>query len=176
MNKADSSMYAKVISANDLHDNGATVLMGGTIDASGTVTQSLGKAILGAGSKQPSGVVESAHVGTTNANDAGTFAKQTAGNYIVKGGDVTATLAGVAYRGLRGGGNQNQVRGIHSLVTRHTVKITAWNYATGAATKATGTDDNFGASYVDPTRALPGNLVINYGDGAVVKAYQEKVA
>jgi hypothetical protein len=172
---AHGDLWDKAITANPLRDNGATVLMGGAIDSSPTVTSAPDTAITGAGKKQPTGVVQSAYTGATIANSSGTFAKQTAGNYIVKGGNITTTLAGVAYRGLRGAGNQNQIRGIHTLLTRKTVLIDSWNYATGAATFNAGnpSSDDFGAAalaqsgtaHAIPTRAVPGNVVITDFDG-----------
>jgi hypothetical protein len=164
MNKADGSMWDKAIDANPLRDNGATVLMGGSIDSSPTVTQTLAQAVTGAGRKAQPKPVESEYVGTTNANAAGTFAVLAAGHYIVKGGNITTQLAGVAYRGLRGAGNQNVIRGIHTLLTRKTVFIDSWDYATGFATFNVGnpSDDDFDidGNYAVPTRALPGNVVI----------------
>jgi hypothetical protein len=161
--KADGSMWDAAIAANPQRDNGATVLMGGNIDSSPTVTSAPGKAILGAGREPQPKPVKSAYVGTTHANAAGTFAVLAAGHYVVKGGNVTTQLAGVAYRGLRGAGNQNQIRGIHTLLTRKTVLIDSWDYAIGSATFNVGnpSDDDFDAgSYAVPTRALPGNVVI----------------
>lgn len=163
-NKADGSMWDKAIDDNSVRDNGATVLMGGNIDSSATVTQSIDKTITGAGRKAQPKPVKSAYVGATHANAAGNFAVLSAGNYVVKGGNITTQLAGVAYRGLRGGGNQNQIRGIHTLLTRKTVLIDSWNYATGDATFNVGnpSNDDFDINddYASPTRALPGNVVI----------------
>jgi len=162
-NKADGSLWDKVISANVVRDNGATVLMGGAIDSSATVTNAPDLAITGAGRRAQPKPVESAQVGTTKSVTAGTFAKLAAGQYIVKGGNITTVLAGVAYRGLRGAGNQNQIRGIHTLLTRKTVLIDSWDYATGAATLSGSnpSDDDFDidGDYAIPTRALPGNVI-----------------
>ncbi len=171
-NSADGSMWDKAITANPLRDNGATVLMGGSIDSSPTVTSAPDMTITGAGRRKQPGVTESAtaNIGTTTANSSGNFAVLATGKYIVKGGNITTELAGVAYRGLRGAGNQNQIRGIHTLLTRSTVLITSWNYATGEATFAGGnpSSDNFGTvsgTHTVPTRALPGNVVITDFDG-----------
>jgi len=163
-NKAHGDLWDKAITANPVRDNGATVLMGGNIDSnSATVTQSLGKEITGAGRKAQPGPVASAHTGAQKSNSAGTFAVLAAGHYVMKGGNITTQLAGVAYRGLRGGGNQNQIRGIHFLFTRKTVLIDSWDYATGAATFNLNnpSDDDFdiNGSHAVPTRALPGNVV-----------------
>jgi hypothetical protein len=177
-NKAHTDLYSKAITANDLHDNGATVLMGGDIDSSKTVTNAPDLAITGAGRKAQPGPVQSAHTGATYANINGIFAKLTAGQYAVKGGNITTQLAGVAYRGLRGGGNANQIRSIHTLLTRSTVIIDSWNYATGVATINEGSpssDDFDSGSYATPTRALPGNLIVNETGGTPsTEAYQEK--
>ena len=162
-NKAHGDLWDPAISANPQRDNGATVLMGGAIDTSPVVTNAPDMAITGAGRKAQPKPVESAYVGTTNANASGTFAVLAAGHYVVKGGNITTQLAGVAYRGLRGAGNQNQIRGIHFLWTRKTVLIDSWDYATGAATFNAGnpSDDDFdiNSSFAAPTRALPGNVI-----------------
>lgn len=178
-NKAHGDLWDKAITANPLRDNGATVIMGGNIDASATVTQALDKTITGAGKKQPTGVVQSAHTGAIISNGSGTFAKMPAGYYVVKGGNITTQLAGIAYRGLRGAGNQNQIRGIHTLLTRLTVLIDSWDYATGVATKNVGNpssdDFDINSLYAAPTRALPGNLVmIDDGKSTTVVAYAGK--
>lgn len=162
-NKAHGDLWDKAIDANPLRDNGATVIMGGAIDSSPTVTQALAQSITGAGRKKQPGPIESAHTGAQKANAAGTFAVLTANHWVMKGGNITTQLAGVAYRGLRGAGNQNQIRGIHTLLTRKTVLIDSWDYATGAATFNVGnpSDDDFdiNSSFAVPTRALPGNVI-----------------
>jgi hypothetical protein len=178
-NKAHGDLWDKAITANPLRDNGATVIMGGNIDSTPTVTQALAQTITGAGKRQPTGVYESAYTGATNANSGGTFAKLAAGQYVMKGGNVTTQLAGVAYRGLRGAGNQNQIRGIHTLLTRSTVLIDSWDYATGTPTYNVGNpssdDFDINSSYAAPTRALPGNLVmIDDGKSTTVVAYAGK--
>jgi len=163
INSADGSMWDKAITANPVRDNGATVLMGGAIDALPVVTNAPGKSITGAGREGQPGPIESAYTGATTSNPSGTFAKLTADQWVMKGGNVTTQLAGVAYRGLRGAGNQVQSVGIHTLLTRKTVLIDSWDYATGAATFNIGNpnDDDFDISgtYTTPTRALPGNVI-----------------
>lgn len=175
-NKAHTDLYGKAVTANDVRDNGATVLMGGPVDDTLTVTSAPSGSILGAGRKPGPGPIKNAHVGTSHALELGSFAKL--GDYIVKGGNITAKVAGLAYTGLRGGGNQNQIRGLHTLLTRKTVLIDSWNYATGAPTynASNPSDDDFNnGSFAEPTRALPGNLVIvQDGKSANVKAYQAK--
>ncbi len=168
-NKADGALWDKAITANPVRDNGATVLMGGAIDTTNqTVTNAPDTAITGAGRRGQPGVKANAQTGAQAANSSGTFAVMAAGQYVMKGGNITTQLAGIAYRGLRGAGNQNQIRGIHTLLTRGTVIITSWDYATGVATKSANNDDDFdtgsvglgsGDSYVVPTRALPGSVV-----------------
>ncbi len=163
-NKAHGDLWDPAISANPQRDNGATVLMGGNIDSSATVTSAPDMAITGAGRKPQPKPVKSAYVGTTHSVALGTFATLAAGHYVMKGGNVTTQLAGIAYRGLRGAGNQNQIRGLHTLWTRNTVLIDSWNYATGAATFNGGNpsadDFDINGSWQTPTRALPGNVVI----------------
>lgn len=173
-NKAHTDLYGKAVSANDLHDNGATVLMGGT--TGDAVTSVPSGSILGAGRRAQPKPVASAYTGASTANAAGDFAEL--GDYIVKGGNITTALAGVAYTGLRGGGNQNQIRGLHTLLTRTTVLIDSWNYATGVPTyneSNPSSDDFDNGSFAAPTRALPGNLVIiQDGKSADTEAYQAK--
>lgn len=170
-NKADGSMWDPAISTSPQRDNGATVLMGGAIDTSSTVTNAPDTAITGAGGQQPVGPVQSEYTGATYAQSTGNFAKMVAGDYIVKGGNITTNLAGVAYRGLRGAGNQNQIQSIHSVLIRYSVAITDWLYSTGVPTATTATTDTFGDeqanydAYAVPTRALPGNVVITDFDG-----------
>jgi hypothetical protein len=168
-------LYDLAVTANPRRDNGATVLMGGAIDSSPTVTNAPDTAITGAGRKEQPKPQANAQTGAQKANSAGVFAVLAAGQYIVKGGNITTQLAGVAYRGLRGAGNQNQIVGIHTLLTRRTVLIDSWDYATGAATfnASNPSIDDFGAAalaqagtaYSTPTRALPGNVVITDFDG-----------
>lgn len=165
-NKAHGDLWDPAIAANPQRDNGATVLMGGAIDSSPTVTSAPAQGITGAGKKQPSGVVQSAHTGATISNSSGTFAKLTAGHYVMKGGNITTQLAGVAYRGLRGAGNQNQIRGIHTLLTRKTVLIDYFKYDTDGTFAVVfdggnPSDDDFdiNGSYAIPTRAVPGNVI-----------------
>ncbi len=177
-NSAHTDLWTKPKSDQPTRDNGATVLMGGSIDDTATVTSAPMGNILGAGRKPQPGPVESALVGTVKSNTSGTFAVLKPNSYVVKGGNITAELAGVAYRGLRGGGNQNQIRSIHTLLTRKTVLISSWNYATGAPTYAEGnpSDDDFDSgSFAEPTRALPGSVVIiDAGAGPNTVNYQSK--
>lgn len=162
--------YWDAATASAQKDNGGTVLMGGNISSDGAITNAPGMAITGAGGRQPPGVLDGTAVDL--AQSTGTLAVLKAGHYIMKGGNVTSELAGVAYRGLRGGGNQNQNTGGNAsrlAITRTTVMITSWDYATGAATFAdqnpapvAGGSGDFGGvngTYTVPTRALPGNVV-----------------
>jgi hypothetical protein len=175
-NKAHTDLYGKAVTANDVQDNGATVLMGGSIDGTNTVTNAPAESILGAGRRAQPKPVASAYTGAGKANDSGDFAEL--GDYIVKGGNVTTKVAGIAYTGLRGGGNQNQIRGLHTLLTRTTVLIDSWNYATGVPTyneNNPSSDDFDNGSFAAPTRALPGNLVIiQDGKSVDTEAYQAK--
>lgn len=180
-NKMNSSYYSKAITANDLKDTGGTVLMGGDIASDGAITNAPDKSITGAGRKPGPGPIVSAtaNIGTKKANTNGTFAQLTAGKYIVKGGGVTDNLAGVSYTGLQSGGNNVQVKSIKTLLTRKTVLIDSWDYATGDATFNIGnpSDDDFdiNSSYAAPTRAVPGNLIYMItGATAETDAYNEK--
>jgi hypothetical protein len=160
------SMYKYATSETSARDNGATVVMGGNIDSSPTVTSAPDMAITGAGREKQPGVQSNAQTGAQKANSSGDFAVLAAGSYIMKGGNVTTNLAGVAYRGLRGAGNQNQIRGIHTLLTRSTVLIDYWKM-TAAGVFSTvmqggnpSSDDfDIGGDYQVPTRALPGSTV-----------------
>lgn len=180
-NKAHGDYWDKAVSANDLKDNGGTVLMGGNIAADGAITNAPDMTITGAGRKPNPAPTQSAtaNIGTTKVNDSGTFAKLKAGEYVVKGGGVTTELAGVAYTGLQSGANNVQTKSIKTLLTRSTVLIDSWNYATGEATFNIGNpssdDFDINSSYAAPTRAVPGNLVYMV-TGAVPEtdAYSEK--
>lgn len=177
-NKANSGLYSKAVSANDLADNGATVLRGGNIDSSKTVTNAPGSSILGAGRGKLNTPIEDSQVGTTTAWSTGAFATLPEGIYVVKGGNVTTSLAGVAYTGLASAGNPVQQRSINSRLTINTVLIDSWDYATGVPTfnsSNPATSDFDVGSYADPTRAIPGNLVIiDDGITPTVVAYQPK--
>jgi len=166
-NPADTSMWGKAITANARRDNGATVLMGGNIETTNdTVTNAPDMTITGAGrEKQPkpynatgASAATKANVGTAEVFSGRQFAVMDAGNYIVKGGNITTTLAGVAYTGLRSAGNPMQIRNPHTLLTRKTLIITNWYYTTGGIISSSTSDDNFGASHTRATRALPGNV------------------
>lgn len=180
-NKAHGDLWDKAITANSVKDNGATVLMGGNIDSNNaTVTNAPNASILGAGRQDQPSVQQSSYVGTTIANSNGNFAQQDARNFIVKGGNITTTLAGVAYTNLRGGANRNQITSINSLLTRKTVLIDSWNYVTGSPTynASNPSDDDFGdvnGTHSLPTRAVPGNLVyLETGADTTTTAYKEK--
>lgn len=176
-NKANSIYYSKAITANALVDNGGTILGGGNIATGSPITNVPFITIVGAGAKDNPGPQESANTGLGKALSSGVFGSMTAGEYIVKGGN-TDSLASVAYTGLQGGGNPISQRSINSRLTRSTVLITSWNYATGVATKSESnpSSDNFDAgSYADPTRAIPGSLVVNdNGNAPSVESYNEK--
>lgn len=179
-NKAHGDLWDKAISANSLNDNGATVLMGGDIDTdNNTVTNAPNESILGAGRKPQPGPVQSAtaNIGTTKANTNGNFATMPAGHYIVKGGNITTDLAGVSYTLMQG--NSVQIKSIKSQLTRKTVLIDSWNYATGEATfnASNPSDDDFDidSAHTLPTRAVPGNLVyLVTGATPSTVAYKEK--
>lgn len=178
-NNANSSLYSKAIATNDLADNGATVLMGGDIDSSKTVTNAPNASILGVGPGVYNKPVESAHNGTTKTLPAGDFAYQLAGSYIVKGGNITTALAGVAYTGLLNSANSIQQRSINSRLTRNTVLIDSWDYTTGTPTfnvdNPSSDDFDINSEYIDPSRAVPGNLVIiDNGSIPTVVAYRAK--
>jgi hypothetical protein len=160
----------KAIDANPTRNNGATVVMGGAVAADDTaVTNAPDMTITGAGKKgNPAVYGPSATTGTSKIVDAGNFATQPAGHYVMRGGNVTRTLAGVAYLGLIGGAADHGVRrSIHSLTTRSTVLIDSWDYATGVPTYNVGnpSSDDFGSDHAAaPTAAIPGELVFLEGD------------
>jgi len=84
----------------------------------------------------------------------------------------------VSYTGLFGSCNPIRSKSIKSLLTRKTVLITSWNYATGVATlsESSPQDSDFDAgSYADPTMAVPGNLYfVETGLTPSTKAYNKR--
>jgi len=151
-------------------NNGATVVYGGNVDSSPTVTQVLSKETTGYHSGVHGATVpESANFGTHKPYSGGTFRYQMeAGKFV--GMRYTGYISGVANTVLeRGAGGGMGRRSIHWLESYRRLDITSWNYVTGAATKgvnagASVTYKNIrGSGNVDdaahPTRAIPGEYV-----------------
>lgn len=149
-------------------NNGATILKGGDIDNSGTVTNAPYEAIVSPNNTQGHGSkVNEGSSWNQKAVTGGTFAKMAAGSYVMR--KVATTLAGVANTVLLFGSSDFGRRAIHLKTTRRSYHITSWNYVTGAATKGAATNDSFGADHAaTPTRAVPGELV--YTDHAIPKS------
>lgn len=156
-------------------NNGATVVYGGNVDGSNTVTNAPGLTHIGYRSGV-SGTVpgESADLGTTTAKGAGTFAYlMQAGKFIGK--RMSTEINGVANTVLISGGGYKGTRSaIHYLETTRALGVNSWDYVTGAITKGGTAGDE--VNYIDPavaggataaadgaarpTRAIPGELVI----------------
>lgn len=140
----------KAINANAYNNNGGTTLTSATVAA------------IACGSKDVNKVpAETATSGTDQVDSGGTWAQ--IGQILTKTPGVTTSLAGQAKTGI-GPGNPIQAHSIHAVVSRRTVHITSWNYATGVATKGNNTVDAFGDDHAStPTRAIPGELVYTTG-------------
>jgi len=89
--------YQKAITANPYKNNGATVLNAGNVVGTNvTKSVTLANTATQYGSQRP---VVSSTLGIQKANNSGTFAKMTAGNYVIIG--VSQTLAGLTNTTLK---------------------------------------------------------------------------
>jgi len=168
----------KAISANPYRDNGATVIKGGNIDSTNTVTTAPSVSeILNAEDRYGSKVAEavspdsSGNLGTIKANSSATFAYQMVeGEYVAK--IIGTKIAGITNTVLRSGaGDFGHRRPIARWEGYYRLNITDWSYTTGAATYGgsegdqvvpTGIDATTGPGVYEaanPTWAIPGELV-----------------
>lgn len=169
---------ARAIFANVFRDNGATVVFGGNIDSSSTVTNApdtvviTRPAVWNYGSRVPGA---SSTSGTKTAID-GTFAVMAAGNYIIKASNQDQ-IAGTTVALLRTPANviaTYRKAAVRARFQIRTIIISSWNYATGTATiSSVGADTVLGADGVgqanyrvvddaaNPTLAVPGELTFN---------------
>ena len=170
------AVTTKCISSNSIHKNNGTVVMGGNVSATGPVTNA------------PAGLVFARHQRasygsqiTTNldqvakALSSGTLAKMVAGKYVMMGGNVTTSLAGVDLAAAKTlSGNTGVKHSIHSVEKVWTRRIVTagWNYVTGKPlTSPTVNEDEYknldSGTYTDqaahPSRAVPGEFVYMFG-------------
>lgn len=157
----------KAVTANAYKNNGATILMAGAASTtSGPITNAPGKSILGHGVHKGNVVPGPASAqGTLRAWGVGEGTWGLLDQFIIKGGNITSTLATVSYTGLASGANPIQSKSIKDITSRSTVHITSWAYATGVATKGANTSDDFsmgqaaGTDHAVTSRTFPGELV-----------------
>lgn len=115
-------------------------------------------------------------VGIGKALDAGTLAKTTNGEYVMKGINVTDTLAGVANNVLVFGASDYGRNSIHKSETDRRTALTSWKWTAGdpvvyTATRSTNTTTFNNDEAARPTRAVPGELV--YRDGSPMPVQDE---
>lgn len=112
--------------------------------------------------------------GVDKALSTGTFAKMTAGSYVMR--RVTTTLAGVANTSLLTGGSDfGYRRGVNANLTVRFTKLATYSGLTGAATY-TDYDYTLTDDAASPTRAIPGEFTIKeHGGDPVNKDYPAKV-
>lgn len=160
-------MATTTISGSTTRNNNGTILLGGNVSATGPVTNAPDKTVLGAGATPPPSPKNSANVGTTKAVSAGNFAKLASGSYVVYGGDITTTLAGVSNTEIANTASDEHRKRVNQITSRRTVRITSWDYRTGTPTyhASNPSNDSFGADHAadNTTKAIPGELVYRIG-------------
>jgi hypothetical protein len=168
-----------VISGNATKNNGATVLYGGNIDSSNTVTNAPGKSIVGAEKLDQRVPGPSATAETAAVNSSGNWGKM-GDDWIMKSG-VTEYIAGVANDALWSGGARYKGCGPRTpkkRTTRRTVQISSWDAVTGTPTYESPavTTDDFGEDHeANSTRALPGEYcMMETGASPSTGDYPEK--
>lgn len=176
--------YSKVISANPIKNNGGTVVWG--TQTNRVVTQTFGLHKLSGYRSPTGGVIPPLHEAALNFTgkviSAGPFGQMRTNKYMIT--KVTKEIATVANNSLFITSNNNWTRSINykeSSVENITRGMTI-NYFTGQYTTALGVErDNFGTdNAAHPTRLVPGDLVIFYGNvngGATkptIKAYRAR--
>jgi len=136
-------------------NDGATVVKGGNVDSSLTVSNVPYTSVLDAHSHGHGSAPSEASSWNQKAVSAGTWAQMVAGSYVLR--KVTTTLAGVANTTLLFGNSDYGRNSIHVKTTRRSYHITSWDYVTGVATKGADTNDSFNDDHAaTPTRAVPG--------------------
>jgi len=170
----------QAVTSGDPRDNGATVVYGGNIDNSNTVTNAPGfehigfrSGISGTSPKESTGTKWTS--GVQAANSSGTFAYvMEAGKFIGK--RLSTEIGGVSNDVLQsGGGTQGPRSSIHwtdSAVQLGEWATTSIDYFTGTITKGNNDGNSYtfidpatgsattGDSAATPTRAIPGKLVV----------------
>ena len=168
-------------------NNGATIVYGGNIDNSGTVTNAPSTTIFGK-SKTHKGhnlpvQRTGANIGTQTALlPGGTFAFNMVGGRVI--GKRMTTIINerqvntILLSGSSFGNNPAGARGrrpsIHYVETTRALGVNTWNYVTGDISKG-GTAGN-AVAYIDPvgggnaadsaarpTKAIPGELILHHG-------------
>lgn len=121
--------FTKAVSANAYKTSKSTVILGATSTAGGvnTALLTIQNSAQRGGSKGAMPVVSTVR-GTKKAYSSGTFAYQAANKWVVLGGNVTATISGVANTVLASGAANFGRRSIHSKTTYRTSFLTnlAW--------------------------------------------------
>jgi hypothetical protein len=173
-------------------NDGGTIVKAGNIAAGSPITSSLGVNTLADDFGQSFGSKVVAQDGTSSDGFVGVKKAQTGGSlaynasateWVVRGGNVTSTLGGVANSVLvsaasdRNGAtitdyiNENlkvSRNGLYSdasfdvLAAPSTAMVPGRNRGTGAGTTVTLSSDNAAA----PTRAVPGELTYHFGAGS----------
>jgi hypothetical protein len=178
----------KIIPANDRKDNGATVVWGGNATTTGytpavtnvpdTLVTTHKPGPHGSKVPGPESAVKIAHgtdtKGTFKPYAAGDFATMQAGEYLIR--LYSHYIAGVANTLLSSPANLSGFyRGIHRKENRRHTKILSWDYATGAATKGTPVNIQFGDDHASrPTMAIPGELSYAFAPLPVNDDYQPR--
>lgn len=172
--------YGKAVSANAYKNNGATVMYGGNVPTGNT--NSLDYTYIGRRSFFPGPKVVTGRTG--KALSGGDFAYQVAGKWVMVGGNVTATLAGVANTSLLSGAADFGRRSINKMINLRSTFVTAWSWTMGSTTTYTATKSNkniivgtVGVSNqygndneATSSRTLPGELTYMKGAVAPVNA------
>lgn len=157
-------MASQAVTSGAARNNGATVVYGGNVDNSNTVTNAPGIDHVGFRSGiSGNAPVLSSTLGTHKPFSAGTFAYQMEEGKFV-GKRLGEELSGVANDVLLSGGGYKGTRSaIHWLTTTRALGVNSWDYVTGAITKGgtAGDEISFGNDVAaTPSRAVPGRLVI----------------
>lgn len=171
--------YQRVIAANAFKNNGGTVVMGGNADTTGTtvngpnasnvpfqdvVTRTSGTPH-GSKVQNPQTDAEIAAGTDTAATykplSAGVFAGQSTTSWLMRGAGAMDTLAGVANTILNcPAAQRGRKHSIHRNESRRTIQISSWDYASGAATISSVSNDSFGQDHAArPTQDIPGEMV-----------------
>lgn len=166
-------MSTTTVKGSGVTNNKAIVIFGGNGASGGPVTTSPGMSYKGHDASntpyvQGTGDAASYGMSPTGLNASATWDMDADNPPLVKGGHITSDLGDVAYEGLQGPGNPVQQMPIHYREGRKTVIVSGWNYATGAITGSSISDDNFGQDHAArPTRAIPGEFVYMGGNKGV---------
>jgi hypothetical protein len=166
--------YQRVISANAYKNNGGTVVMGGNATTTGggpngpNVTNvpdltNIVRNDVYYGSKVPNAETNATIAAGSDTKptykpiSAGTYRNFPERNFLIRGSTSPTTIAGVANTIMQSPGRRGRTRSIHYLESRRTIRITGWDYATGAATIGSVASDSFGQDHAArPTASIPG--------------------